>query len=55
MGLLLDTLSSIDILTGMSQDAVVRFIAPDAKIAFVEITWGLVPDLSGTQALRRLA
>jgi len=32
----------------------VRFIAPDAKIGFVEITWGLVPDLSGTQALRRL-
>jgi enoyl-CoA hydratase/carnithine racemase len=32
----------------------VRFMAPDARIAFVEITWGLVPDLSGTQALRRL-
>jgi len=32
----------------------VRFIAPDARVAFVEITWGLVPDLSGTQALRRL-
>ena len=32
----------------------VRFIAPDARIAFVEITWGLVPDLSGTQALHRL-
>ena len=32
----------------------VRFIAPDARIAFVEITWGLVPDLSGTQAIRRL-
>ncbi|MDJ0866173.1 MAG: crotonase/enoyl-CoA hydratase family protein [Myxococcota bacterium] len=32
----------------------VRFVAPDARIAFVEITWGLVPDLSGTQALRRL-
>ena len=32
----------------------VRFIAPDARIAFVEITWGLVPDLSGTQTLRRL-
>jgi enoyl-CoA hydratase/carnithine racemase len=31
-----------------------RFVAPDARIAFVEITWGLVPDLSGTQALRRL-
>ncbi len=32
----------------------IRLIAPDARIAFVEITWGLVPDLSGTQALRRL-
>lgn len=33
----------------------IRFVAPDARIAFVEIDWGLVPDLSGTQALRRLA
>ena len=32
----------------------IRLVAPDARIAFVEITWGLVPDLSGTQALRRL-
>lgn len=32
----------------------IRIMAPDARIAFVEITWGLVPDLSGTQALRRL-
>lgn len=32
----------------------IRFVAPDARIAFVEITWGLVPDMSGTQALRRL-
>ncbi len=32
----------------------IRLIAPDARIAFVEITWGLVPDLSGTQALRHL-
>lgn len=31
-----------------------RIVAPDARIAFVEITWGLVPDLSGTQALRRI-
>jgi enoyl-CoA hydratase/carnithine racemase len=31
----------------------IRLIAPDARIAFVEITWGLVPDLSGTQGLRR--
>ena len=32
----------------------IRFVAPDARLAFVEISWGLVPDLSGTQALRRL-
>jgi enoyl-CoA hydratase/carnithine racemase len=32
----------------------IRFIAPDARLAFVEVTWGLVPDMSGTQALRRL-
>ena len=31
-----------------------RVVAPSAKIGFVEITWGLVPDLSGTQGLRRL-
>jgi len=32
----------------------IRFISPDARIAFVEISWGLVPDLSATQSLRRL-
>jgi enoyl-CoA hydratase/carnithine racemase len=32
----------------------IRLVAPDARLAFVEIMWGLVPDLSGTQALRRL-
>jgi enoyl-CoA hydratase/carnithine racemase len=32
----------------------IRFVAPDARIAFSEITWGLVPDMSGTQALRHL-
>lgn len=32
----------------------IRFVAPDARLAFVEVTWGLVPDLSGTQSLRRL-
>jgi len=31
-----------------------RVIAPDAKVAFVEVNWGLVPDMSGSQALRRL-
>jgi enoyl-CoA hydratase/carnithine racemase len=32
----------------------IRIISPTARIAFVETSWGLVPDLSGTQALRRL-
>lgn len=31
-----------------------RIVAPDAKLAFVEVNWGLVPDMSGSQALRRL-
>jgi len=32
----------------------VRVVAPDARIGFVEVTWGLVPDMSGTQSLRHL-
>jgi len=32
----------------------IRLVAPDARIAFVEISWGLVPDLSATQGLREL-
>lgn len=32
----------------------IRIVAPDARLAFVEVTWGLVPDMSGTQAMRRL-
>jgi enoyl-CoA hydratase/carnithine racemase len=32
----------------------IRIVATDACIGFVEILWGLVPDLSGTQSLRRL-
>jgi enoyl-CoA hydratase/carnithine racemase len=31
-----------------------RVMAPDAKLGFVEITWGLMPDMSATQSLRRL-
>lgn len=31
-----------------------RVIAPSAQVGFVEVGWGLVPDLSGTQGLRRL-
>lgn len=31
-----------------------RVVAPDARIGFVEVTWGLVPDMSGTQGVRGL-
>jgi enoyl-CoA hydratase/carnithine racemase len=32
----------------------VRFVAADARLSVMEIKWGLVPDMSGTQTLRRL-
>jgi enoyl-CoA hydratase/carnithine racemase len=32
----------------------IRIVSPDARIAFAEVTWGLVPDMSASQALRRL-
>jgi enoyl-CoA hydratase/carnithine racemase len=31
-----------------------RIVSPDARLAFVEITWGLMPDMSASQSLRRL-
>jgi enoyl-CoA hydratase/carnithine racemase len=31
-----------------------RLVAPDARLSVLEIKWGLVPDMSGTQTLRRL-
>ena len=31
-----------------------RVVAPDATFGFVEITWGLIPDMSDSQSLRRL-
>ncbi|CAG0972264.1 enoyl-CoA hydratase [Myxococcaceae bacterium] len=31
-----------------------RIVAPDAKLSVMEIKWGLIPDMSGTQTLRRL-
>lgn len=31
-----------------------RVVAPDARLSFMEIKWGLVPDMSGPQALREL-
>lgn len=31
-----------------------RLIAPDARMSVMEITWGLVPDMSGTQTMRHV-
>ncbi|MBI3783177.1 MAG: crotonase/enoyl-CoA hydratase family protein [Deltaproteobacteria bacterium] len=32
----------------------IRFVRPDAQLSVMEIKWGLIPDMSGTQTLRRL-
>lgn len=32
----------------------VRYVAPDAQLSIMEIRWGLVPDMTGTQTLRHL-
>jgi enoyl-CoA hydratase/carnithine racemase len=32
----------------------IRIVHPSAKLGFVEITWGLLPDMSASQSLRRL-
>lgn len=32
-----------------------RYLAPDTKLAVIETKWGLVPDMCGTQLMRRLA
>lgn len=32
----------------------IRYAAPDVELSVMEIRWGLVPDMSGTQSLRRL-
>jgi enoyl-CoA hydratase/carnithine racemase len=31
-----------------------RYVAPDARLSVMEINWGLIPDMSGTQTLRHL-
>ncbi len=33
----------------------IRIVAPDARLAVLEIKWGLVPDMAGTQLMRHLA
>lgn len=32
----------------------IRLIAPDAKVSVMEMKWGLIPDMTGTQTLSRL-
>lgn len=32
----------------------IRYATPDSELSVMEIKWGLVPDMSGTQTLRRL-
>jgi enoyl-CoA hydratase/carnithine racemase len=32
----------------------IRFVSPDARLSVMEIKWGLIPDMSGSQTLRRL-
>ncbi len=32
----------------------IRLVRPDAQLSVMEIKWGLVPDMSGTQTLRHL-
>jgi enoyl-CoA hydratase/carnithine racemase len=32
----------------------IRFVTPDARLSVMEMKWGLIPDMSGTQTLRRL-
>ncbi|MEE3325718.1 MAG: crotonase/enoyl-CoA hydratase family protein, partial [Myxococcota bacterium] len=31
-----------------------RYVTPDARMSVMEIKWGLIPDMSGTQTLRHL-
>jgi len=32
----------------------IRIAAPDARLSVMEVRWGLVPDMAGTQTLRRV-
>lgn len=32
----------------------IRIVAPDAQMSVMEIKWGLIPDMTGTQTLRHL-
>ncbi len=38
----------------IAMGADIRYVAPDARLSVMEIKWGLIPDMSGTQTLRNL-
>jgi enoyl-CoA hydratase/carnithine racemase len=38
----------------VAMGADVRIVAPDTKMSMMEVNWGLVPDMTGTQVLPRL-
>lgn len=38
----------------IAMGADIRVIAPDARLSVMEIKWGLVPDMAGTQTLKNL-
>jgi enoyl-CoA hydratase/carnithine racemase len=38
----------------VAMGADIRFVAPDARLSVMEVKWGLIPDMSGTQTLRHL-
>ncbi|MCP4692746.1 MAG: crotonase/enoyl-CoA hydratase family protein [Desulfobacterales bacterium] len=38
----------------IAMGADIRYASPDARLSIMEIKWGLVPDMSGTQTLRDL-
>ncbi len=38
----------------LAMGADIRIVSPDAKMSVLEIRWGLVPDMTGTQMLPRL-
>lgn len=39
----------------LSLGADMRYVTPDARLSVMEIKWGLVPDMGGTQLMRHLA
>ena len=38
----------------IAMGADIRYVAPDARLSVMEIKWGLIPDMTGSQTLRRL-